>query len=303
MKTIMKFACTAFGTAILAVGALTANGAPGDLFASIDRTVGDRAGRIYKYTPGGAQSIFSDGIVLTRGVAFDYAGNLFVTTTPFTDPPFMFHPGILKINASGQRRVFATLAENDVLEGLAVDRLGNVFALINGSGIIYRFTPGGRQSLFGSVPGDGCGLAFDTAGSLFAACGSCQGIYKFTPDGTASLFASTAGFPDAFPVGLAFDPSGNLFVSAGPFVQGEDLILKFAPNGTGSIFVSGLYGPRGVAVDSSGNLFVAELGARDILKFTPDGTGTVFASGFGSQFVPEFLVIQPPRRPPPPPRP
>jgi NHL repeat. len=89
----------------------------------------------------------------------------------------------------------------------------------------------------------------------------------------------------AFPVGLAFDGSGNLFVSAGPFAQGQDLILKVAPNGTGSTFATGLYGPRGVAVDSSGNLFVAELGAGDILQFTPNGTGSVFASGFGQLFI------------------
>jgi sugar lactone lactonase YvrE len=302
MKTLMKFIRTAFAVAILAIGALTANGAPGDLFASIDRTIGDRVGQIYKYTPSGAQSIFSGGIVLPRGVAFDYAGNLFVAISPFTNPPFTFHPGIVKINASGGQRTFATLGDNDVLEGLAVDRLGNVFAIIS-SGIIYKFNPSGSQSMFGSVPGNGWSLAIDSAGNLFAACGSCQAIYKFTPNGTASLFASTAGFPDAFPVGLAFDGSGNLFVSAGPFAQGQDLILEFAPNGTGSIFATGLYGPRGVAVDASGNLFVAELGAGDILKFTPNGTRSVFASGFLPDFVPEFLAIQPPRRPPPRPRP
>jgi glucose/arabinose dehydrogenase len=77
---------------------------------------------------------------------------------------------------------------------------------------------------------------------------------------------------------------------------GNDTILKFTPNGMESAFATGLINPRGLAFDSSGNLFVAEANAipdGDILKF-PGGEGapTVFASGFGR---PEFLTFGPPR--------
>jgi hypothetical protein len=68
--------------------------------------------------------------------------------------------------------------------------------------------------------------------------------------------------------------------------------------GVKTTFATGLTTPRGLAFDSSGNLFVAEAGLPetnvigDILKFFPDGTHTVFASGFGR---PEFLTFGPSR--------
>jgi glucose/arabinose dehydrogenase len=65
--------------------------------------------------------------------------------------------------------------------------------------------------------------------------------------------------------------------------------------GVKSTFATGLTTPRGLAFDSSGNLFVAEANAipdGDILKFPPGGVPKVFASGFGR---PEFLTFGPPR--------
>jgi hypothetical protein len=61
--------------------------------------------------------------------------------------------------------------------------------------------------------------------------------------------------------------------------------LKFSTNGTSSVFATatnGLSGPRGLAFDSAGNLYVANSLAGSILKFTPDGTSSVFASGLRS---------------------
>jgi hypothetical protein len=61
----------------------------------------------------------------------------------------------------------------------------------------------------------------------------------------------------------------------------------------------GLSFPRGLAFDTSGNLFVAEVNQPelnqpgDILKFYPNGTHTVFASF--SIGRPEFLTFGSPR--------
>jgi sugar lactone lactonase YvrE len=63
-------------------------------------------------------------------------------------------------------------------------------------------------------------------------------------------------------------------------------VRVYAPDGSASIFASGLLRPRGLAFDSFGNLFVATLdtatrfdGRGQILKFAPNGTVTVFAVG------------------------
>ncbi len=296
MRPITKIIYSALTVAILAMGTLTANGASGDLFASIDAGPGN--GSIYQYTPTGVQTTFASGLSHPRGLAFDSAGNVFVATS-FCQA--VCHNTILKITPDGTQTVFATLA-GFFAEGVAIDRSDNVFVVLTNPGlfrftiaIIYKFTPDGRRVAFGILPGpgvEGFGLAFDSAGNLFAADAVQSTIYKFAPDGTRSVFVG----PEAGigPQGLAFDLFGNLFVSTQTFPFTNDTIFEFTPSAVKSTFATGLTGPRGLAFDSAGNLFVAEIplsGPGDILKITPDGTRTVFASGFGG--VPEYLAIQP----------
>jgi sugar lactone lactonase YvrE len=166
---------------------------------------------------------------------------------------------------------------------------------------IFKFTPDGAESTFGSLPGQSFGLAFDAAGNPLAADASDQTIFKFTPAGAGSVFVGPPAFTGVqLPVGLAFDRSGNLWVTTegnegGP---GGDAILVFAPDGTESTFATNLADPRGIAFDPSGDLFVAELKAAavgDVLKFSKDGSQTVFASGIGrpqGNGGPEFLVFR-----------
>src|SRR6266496_4213340 len=121
-------------------------------------------------------------------------------------------------------------------------------------------------------------LAVDDKGNLFVA--DTDSILKFTSDGKRSTFAS--GLNDAND--MAFDDKGNLFVRDG------NTIFKFTPEGVKSTFASGIvpetYDPYHVAevftalaLDRSGNLFVAEHVSGSILKFTPDGKKSTFATG------------------------
>src|SRR5215472_17392809 len=85
----------------LAIGAVTAKGAPNDLFVSIDGDGNNGGGFIYEYNPGGVQSIFAAGLSLPRGVAFDHFGNLFVVTNTFDAVSGTFQPSIVKITPDG----------------------------------------------------------------------------------------------------------------------------------------------------------------------------------------------------------
>ena len=71
MKTITKFIYTAFATVTLATGAVTANGAPGDLFVSINGDGQNGGGSIYQYRPNGQFRVFASGLSRPRGVAFN----------------------------------------------------------------------------------------------------------------------------------------------------------------------------------------------------------------------------------------
>src|SRR5205823_553105 len=74
-------------------------------------------------------------------------------------------------------------------------------------------------------------------------------------------------------------PAQNLFVSSD--AAGGN-IYELTPNGLRSTFASGLDLPTGLAFDSAGNLFVANVSKfinGAIYKFTPAGGRTTFASG------------------------
>jgi hypothetical protein len=321
MKTITKLIYAAVAAISLAIGAVTANGALGDLFASINGTGDNGGGFIYQYTSTGQQSTFASGLSRPRGIAFDHFGNLFVASTT-CDVNGNCQGSIVKITPDGVQSTFATLSQQNLgPEGIAFDHAGNLFVMAidfidpNLASTIYKFTAGGVESTFGSIEGQSFGLAFDSGGNLFAA-GNVN-IYKFTPDGTRTVFADSSQFPpNNGPIDLAFDRFGNLFASteSGLVSDPSNVVMKFTPNGVGSTFASNLdHYPRGLAFDRIGNLFVAQLGVDpnpegNILTFTPDGTRSVFAvvsetNNSGPEWLAFQLLPTPRPRPTPHPRP
>jgi sugar lactone lactonase YvrE len=288
--------------------------ARGQMFATVNaQPFTNDSGLIYQYDPTGTYTTFLDNSAPhPRGLAFDSAGNLYVATFTWvldSDGNILGfdQASILKISG-GVTSTFATFF-GGTATGVATDSAGNVFVssqqFDGTSSTIYKVTPDGTVSTFGSVPGQCFGLAFDSAGNLFATGASdstntAGTIYEFTSGGVRTIFAG----PEAFssgpgPAGLAFDTSGNLFVSTS---NGNGEIRRFASDGTEITppFATGLTNnPRGIAFDSVGNLFLAEPGfgaPGDILKFAPDGTQTVFATaGFGTSQNrgPEYLAFAP----------
>lgn len=145
-------------------------------------------------------------------------------------------------------------------------------------GIIFEFSSTDdiifTESTFTGLAGPET-MVFDSSGNLFVSNGSAKTIKKITPSGTKSTFASGVDV-----VGMAFDASGNLFVSqkSKDTDASEGVILEFAPNGSSKVFASNLTKPQGLAVDSLGNLYVADPVHDAILKISPDGRQTRFAS-------------------------
>jgi uncharacterized protein (TIGR03437 family) len=223
----------------------------------------------------------------------------------------------------------ATSAELNNPISVAVDVAGNLFIADFENNRIRKVTPAGTISTvagngiqgFGgdggpatsaelNYPGD---VAVDGAGNLFIVDWGNNRIRKVTPAGAISTVAGngTAGFSgDGGPAtsaemwgpeGVAADGAGNVFFAD----SGNDRIRRVTPAGTistvagngvqgfsgdgGPATSAELWGPYGVAVDSAGNLFIADLYNNRVRRVTPAsmigtvaGNGTAGFSGDGA---------------------
>src|SRR6266699_2766207 len=222
------------------------------LFASVNGNTQNFGGAVFQYTPPGAQTTFAPGLSRPRGLAI-YRGDLYVATNTLDPVTGNLQPSIVKVSASGVPTTFATLSVvNFSAEGLAIDRAGNVFVVAFDqtspafASTIFKFTPDGAESTFGSLPGQGFGLAFDRLGNLFVTTEGNEGapggdaILVFAPDGTEGTFATDL----ADPRGIAFDPWRDLLVAELKAAAPGD-ILKFSTNGSQTFFASGIGQPQG----------------------------------------------------------
>jgi len=144
--------------------------------------------------------------------------------------------------------------------GITVDGLGSAFITDSGNGVIRKvdLATGKVSTLAGVGPQKGwndgpaaqaafsmpAGIAVDAAGNAYVAEANNSVIRKISPQGVVSTLAGQHG------------------------VAGSD-------NGQGT--AAAFNAPYDVALDSAGNLFVADFGNNCIRKITPNGTVSVFA--------------------------
>jgi sugar lactone lactonase YvrE len=213
----------------------------------------------------------------------------------------------------------ATGAQLDALDGIAVDGAGNLYIAdtlnqrlrkVNSAGIISTFAGNGYVYFSGdggpatSASLDGpTAVALDSNGNLYIADYSNRRIRKVNSAGTVS---TVAGGPSCFycgdggpatsadigsPAAIALDGVGNLYIADSADhvrkVNTAGIISTVAGNGNqgfsgdgGAATSASMINPDGLAVDGTGNLYIADSGNYRIRKVTPAGIiSTVAGNG------------------------
>ena len=206
-----------------------------------------------------------------QGIALDRSGNLYVADT--------YNNAIRKVTSAGVVTTFAgktssyptsgyadgtgSDARFNGIYGLAVDTSGNVYAADCYNNTIRKTTPAGVVSTLagsgiaaaGSADGTGTAATFncpniavDTSGNVYAADYYNFTIRKVTPEGVVTTLAGSAGVTGSTD-GAASNARFNY--------------------------------PWGIAVDTSGNVYVADDGNHTIRKITAAGVVSTLAGTAG----------------------
>ncbi|MGO9959092.1 MAG: hypothetical protein ACLP50_24520, partial [Solirubrobacteraceae bacterium] len=254
-------------------------------------------------------------------VAVDAAGNLYIADAGNDVVERATPEGILSVVAGytpsgGPSPGPATSSDLSLPLGVAADSTGNLYIADTGNDVVERVTPAGVLSIVAGVPlqsgaptpgpaassdlGAPAAVAVDGAGNLYIADTGNDVVEKVTASGTLSVIAGVpgqSGAPTAGPAarsdlgepaGVAVDRTGNLYIAD----TTNDIVERVTPGGVLSIVAGdGQFGaptpgpatssdlgePAGVAIDGSGNLYIADAGNDVVEKVTASGTLSVIA--------------------------
>src|ERR1017187_9430384 len=264
-------------------------------------------GRKASSTDGGAPTDTS--LLSPRNVAVDAAGNLYIAEfeghrvrklTPDGRLSTVAGTGVAGWSGDGNR---APAAQIDYPAGLAFDRAGALYFADSGNNAVRKlYADGTIGTVLGRNPGTALftplAVAMDPAGTLYVGdstfvvrahttggkwttCAG-TGVPSFSGNGGKAASATLNSVND-----LAADVYGNLYIADGVRLRRVDSsggIVSLAGDGYlhsvgdgGLASLALLYQPSAVALDSAGNLFIADSGTERIRQVTRDGAMTTLA--------------------------
>jgi uncharacterized protein (TIGR03437 family) len=258
------------------------------------------------------------------GLALDSSGNLYIADSANNVVRMVSSSGTITTfagnNIAGYSgdMALATGAQLFNPVGVAADSAGNVYIADTGNNVIRQVYKGNIVTYaLGFAQPDG--VAVDGAGNIYVADTQGRRIVEYSAGGVYTTIAGN-GYgefsgdngpgPNAAlydPMGLALDSSGNVYI-ADTF---NGRIRKLTPSGiintiagTGALYFSGdggpanqaaMYFPHGVAVDSSGNVYVTDTFnsvVRELQGTLPvvSTNAVVNAASFATQISPGALA-------------
>lgn len=188
----------------------------------------------------------------------------------------------------------------DQPHGVAVDRAGNILIADTSANLIRRVSPSGIITTLNDQVVFPWHIAVAASGEIYVADAANNRVLKVLQSGQTSSIAADVKL--STPRDVAVDSAGNVFV----LDTGNNRVLKVKPDGTVLPYAGtgspGYFGdggpatqavlnfPYGIALDSSGNLFISDSLNQRIRVVTPDGTINTIAGinlrGFNDNSTP-----------------
>ena len=242
---------------------------------------------------------------LASGTTASYAGSGAAGAKNGPAPAAEFNQPLgVFVDTSGT--VFVADSGNHQIRKINSSATGEV-STVAGSGL-HGYVDGPADEARFDLPND---LVVDQAGNLFISEFNNHTIRKLSVDGKVSTFVGNGspGFDDGLgiqaglnqPAGLAIDKDGTLYVTE----WGSHRVRRVTPEGrvttlAGSVFAGQLDGqgvearffrPDGIAVNSSGTVFVAENGNHAVRRISPSGVVSTIAGHGSPGYVDGFASL------------
>jgi sugar lactone lactonase YvrE len=285
----------------------------------------DSQNNVYVTSDSSTKKVSPSGVITgvagysqARGIALDGAGNLWATTVSHL---------LRKVAPDGTVSIVAgsSIPSSEDGQGTAAsfrspghcdfDAAGNLLIADTGNNLLRKVSPSGAVTTllgtgcFGNADGFGSAARFrtpshiarDSSGNLYVTDTDNHTIRKITPAGLVSTLAGTPGVSGNVdgpantatfnkPVGIALDSAGNIYVADTSNnrirkISGGQVSHFAGPTDKTSGFENGAAAAArfrtlvGLAVDTSGNVFVGDTGNSAVRKITPNGDVSTFAGG------------------------
>ncbi len=286
---------------------------------------------------GTISTTLTTGLAGTVGIALDTVGNIYVAGNDFNGVPGVFvYAAGSNANAAPIATISGLSTGLDEPAGIALDSSGEIYvadegdagddippsvfvypALGNSTGLLdeppLATISGSKTDLLSPA-----GIALDSSRNIYVADGDTSSVLVYAALGgstgtlddapLATIVGSSTGL--SFPNGIALDSSGNIYVAniplkvfVYPALGSSTGTLDEVPTATISGHKTGLSDPYGIVVDSSGNIYVADVSAESVFVYPAlaiSGTGpldespTDTISGPLTELgKPLFVAIQP----------